>query len=306
MQKEKWLIVAAFFTTYFVWGSTYLANYWAIETLPVFGMGGARFLTAGVLLWILSLFFGDRGTPTLRQFLNCGLIGILFLTMGTGTVVWAQQWVPTSTTALIIAFEPLLVMLIMWLVFTERPGPKAFIGAAVSIGGMFLLINQPATLTGDGAYKGILGILFGMGCWAFGMTLTPKLDMGKNKFRATSMQMLVGGAVLLAFSFAANDWDGFAVEQVSLKSALAWVFLVLFGAILAFSAFNFLLSRVSPDKAATNTYVNPVVAVVLGALLNGEVVTKQTILAGVVMLAGVYFIQTATGKAEVPDPSSAE
>ena len=291
--RDTWLIIGAFFITYFVWGSTYLANYWAIQTLPVFGMGGMRFLTAGVLLYAIAAFVGKKETPTLKQWGNAGLIGLLFLTMGTGTVVWAQQWVPTSTTALIISFEPLLVMLLMWVAFANRPPVKAFLGAAVSILGMFLLINQPATLSGEGSGIGIAGILFGMCCWAGGMTLVPRLDMGPNKFRATAMQMLVGGAVLLLFSFAMNDWAGFSLDQVSARSAGAWVFLVLFGAILAFSAFNFLLSRVSPDKAATNTYVNPVVAVALGALLNNEMVTMRTVVAGVVMLAGVWFIQSA-------------
>ena len=298
MTKDQLLIIGAFAVTYFVWGATYLANYWAIQTLPVFGMGGLRFLTAGVLLLALSSVVGVKHRPTFRQFANAGLIGVLFLSMGTGTVVWAQQWVPTSTTALIISFEPLVVMLVMWLIFANRPPVKAFLGAAVSIGGMYLLINQPATLSGDGTVKGLIGILAGMLCWAGGMTLVPRLDMGKNKFRATAMQMLVGGASLLLFSFLVNDWAGFELEQVSTRSALAWVFLVIFGAILAFSAFNFLLSRVSPDKAATNTYVNPVVAVALGALLNNEQVTVQTMLAGAVLLAGVYFIQSA-GKPKV-------
>lgn len=293
MTRDQWLIIGAFFITYFVWGSTYLANYWAIQTLPVFGMGGMRFLVAGILLFALSLVVGKKGKPTLRQLGNAGLIGVLFLSMGTGAVVWAQQWVPTSTTALIISFEPLIVMLLMWVVFANRPPAKAFIGAAVSIFGVFLLIYQPDALLTGGSVKGLVGILFGMSCWAFGMTLVPRLDMGKNKFRATAMQMLVGGGILLLFSFGVNDWEGFTLSQVSLKSTLAWGFLVIFGAILAFSAFNFLLSRVSPDKAATNTYVNPVVAVALGALLNEEIVTTQTIIAGIVMLAGVYFIQSS-------------
>ncbi len=296
MTKDQLLIIGAFAVTYFVWGATYLANYWAIQTLPVFGMGGLRFLTAGVVLFALSFLVGDGRQPTLRQAGNAGVIGVLFLAMGTGTVVWAQQWVPTSLTALIISFEPLLVMLVMWVVFSNRPPGAAFLGALVSIGGMFLLINQPAALAGEGMVKGITGILIGMLCWAGGMTLVPRLDMGKNKFRATAMQMLVGGAVLLAFSFLVNDWAGFEWSQVSTRSALAWVFLVIFGAILAFSAFNFLLSKVSPDKAATNTYVNPVVAVALGALLNGELVTTQTVIAGAVLLAGVYFIQSAKKK----------
>ena len=303
MNREKLLIIGAFGVTYFVWGATYLANYWAIDTLPVFGMGGARFLLAGVLLTAISLLVGAKGMPSFRQLANASLIGVLFLTFGTGAVVWAQQWVPTSTAALIISFEPLLVMLMMWVLFHDRPPAKAFLGAAISIAGMFLLINQPATLGGAGMVRGIAAILGGMLCWALGMVLIPKLDMGRNKFRATGMQMLAGGAVLMLFSLGIHDWDGFTVAQVSTRSALAFAFLVLFGAVLAFSAFNFLLSRVSPDKAATNTYVNPVVAVALGGLLNGENISGQSVLAGVVMLTGVYFIQSATGgEEEVPVP----
>ena len=278
--KDQYLIIAAFFVTYVVWGSTYLANYWAIDTIPVFGMGGARFLTAGVLLYGISRFAGPQESLRPRQVGNAGLIGVLFLTMGTGTVVWAQQWVPTSTTALIISFEPLLVMLLMWLGFNNRPGGKAFIGAAISIAGMYLLINQPTLLSGEGSTKGVIGILAGMGCWGLGMTLVPRLDMGNNRFKATAVQMLIGGATLMVFSLAVNDWAGWSLDQVSTRSALAFVFLVVFGAILAFSAFNYLLSRVSPDKAATNTYVNPVVAVALGALLNGEVITGRTLSPG--------------------------
>lgn len=296
MNKDQWLIIGAFATTYFVWGSTYLANYWAIDTLPVFGMGGTRFLAAGALLYLISFFKGKQGLPTVRQWANAGLIGLMFLTIGVGAVVWAQQWIPTSTTALIIAFEPLIVMIIMWIFFSNRPPLKAFLGAAISITGMFLLINQPATLAGEGSVKGLIAILSSMLCWAFAMTLSPRLDMGENKFRATAMQMLVGGMVLMAFSLVVNDWAGFRLSQVSTKSAMAWLFLVFFGAILAFSAFNYLLSRVSPDKASTNTYVNPVVAVALGALLNQEVISGQTVVAGAVMLTGVYFIQSAKAK----------
>ncbi|MEM9525077.1 MAG: EamA family transporter [Bacteroidota bacterium] len=293
MNKDQWLIIGAFSITYFVWGATYLANYWAIDTLPVFGMGGLRFLTAGTILYLMSFLTGSKVLPTGKQWLNALSIGVLFLSVGTGAVVWAQQWIPTSTTALIISFEPLVVMLMLWGFFANRPPLKAFIGAGISILGMYLLIDQPATLEGPGSMKGLVGIITGMLCWGIGMIIMPKLDMGKNKFRANAMQMLGGGAVLLLFSFFINDWAGWSPAQVSAKSFFAWIFLVLFGAILAFSAFNFLLSRVSPEKVATNTYVNPVVAVLLGGLLNNEEITRQTIIAGAVLLTGVWFINSA-------------
>lgn len=293
MNNQKWLIIAAFFCTYVIWGSTYLANYWAIETIPVFGMGATRFLTAGVLLYLLSQFVGAKTSPTVKQWRNAAVQGILFLTVGVGAVVWAQQFIPTSTTALIISFEPLLVMLLMWGWFRNRPPVMAFIGAGISILGMALLINEPASFSGPGAGKGLLAILFGMSCWAVGIVLGGKLDMGENKFRATGMQMLTGGFLLLIFSLLVNDWAGWSPDQVSAKSFWAWFFLVTFGAIIAFSAFNYLLRTVSPDMASTNTYVNPVVAVLLGVLLNGETVTWVTVLAGGVLLTGVWFINSA-------------
>ncbi len=293
MNQQKWLIVLSFFCTYVIWGSTYLANYWAIQSIPVFGMGAARFLVAGLLLYALSLFFGSKTRPTLKQWGNAAIQGTLFLAVGVGAVVWAQQYIPTSTTALIISFEPLLVMILMWTWFKNRPPGRAFLGAAISIFGMSLLIQEPASFSGPGAVKGLLGILFGMSCWAVGIVLGSKLDMGENKFRATGMQMLTGGGLLLIFSLLVNDWAGWSPTQVTQQSFLAWLFLVIFGAVISFSAFNFLLRTVSADMAATNTYVNPVVAVLLGGLLNNEVITGQMLLAGGLLLTGVWFINSA-------------
>lgn len=300
MNNQKWLIIAAFFCTYVIWGSTYLANFWAIDTIPVFVMGSTRFLIAGLMLYVLSLFFGSKERATLKQWRNATIQGVLFLAVGVGAVVWAQQFIPTSTTALIISFEPLLVMFLMWGWFRNRPPMMAFVGAGISILGMALLINEPASFGGPGAIKGLLAILFGMSCWAVGIVLGGKLDMGKNKFRATAMQMLTGGSLLLLFSFAVNDWAGFSVSEVSAKSFAAWAFLVVFGAVVAFSAFNYLLRTVSPDIASTNTYVNPVVAVLLAYFLNGETITTMTILAGGILLTGVYFINSAKREPVAP------
>lgn len=293
MNKEQWLIIGAFFCTYVVWGSTYLANYWAIESIPVFGMAGCRFLVAGTILYLLSFFVGDKERPTLQQWKNAGIIGFLFLTIGVGAVVWAQQWVPTSTTALLISFQPLVVMTMMWVLLDNRPPGRAFIGAAISIGGMALLINQPASMGEGGGGKGIFGILAGLLCWGLGMTISARMDMGKNRFRTSAMQMLVGGTLLLIFSASLGEWAGWSPAQLTARSFFSWAFLVVFGSVVAYTAFNYLLAKVSPDKASTSTYVNPVVAVLLGAWLNKEAISTQTLVAGAVLLTGVWFINTA-------------
>lgn len=300
MGSDRILFLLAFFVIYFVWGATYLANYWAIGSIPVFGMGAARFLVAGGLMYLYTLLRGDHALPKLRYAANSALIGILLLSVGTGAVVWAQQYVPTSTTSLLIAFEPLIVMVMMWGLLKSRPAGRAFFGAAVSICGMALLITQPLALGGPEAYKGLVAIFCGMVCWGAGMLLRQRLDLGENRVRATAMQMLAAGACLLVFSLAIGEWEGWHWSLLTARSVYAWVFLVLFGSILAFSSFNYLLGKVSADKVATNNYVNPVVAVALGGLLNGEVITGQSMLAGAVLLAGVYFINSAEAPAELP------
>ncbi len=293
MTREQWLIIGAFAITYFVWGSTYLANYWAIDSLPPFGMCGVRFLTAGGLLYGISWFRGDRTPPTRRQWANAGLLGVMFLSVGVGGVVWAQQWVDTSMAALLVAFQPLLIMLLLWGFFANRPPAKAFLGAIISIFGMSLLIGQPELVSGRAEILGLLAILFAVLTWAYGMILNPRLDLGQNRFRATAMQMLIGGGVAMVFSLLIGEWEGWSAAQLSSKTVLSLAYLVIFGAIIAFSAFNFLMRTVSPEKAATSTYVNPVVALLLGAALNNEAVTLQSIIAGGVLLTGVYFINSS-------------
>lgn len=293
MTREQWLIIGAFAITYFVWGSTYLANYWAIDSMPPFGMCGVRFLMAGGLLYAISWLTGDKTPPTRKQWRNAALLGVMFLSVGVGAVVWAQQWVDTSMAALLVAFQPLLIMLLLWGFFDTRPPAKAFLGAGISIVGMGLLIGQPQLISGQAEILGLLAILFAILTWAFGMILNPRLDMGKNRFRSTAMQMVAGGGVAMAFSLAIGEWEGWSVEQLSSKTILSLSYLIIFGAIIAFSAFNYLMRTVSPEKAATSTYVNPVVATLLGAALNNEAVTLQSVIAGSILLTGVYFINSS-------------
>ncbi|MFT4686344.1 MAG: drug/metabolite transporter (DMT)-like permease [Bdellovibrionota bacterium] len=301
MTKEQWLIILAFAITYFVWGSTYLANKWAIDTLPPFGMCGVRFLIAGVLLYGLSFLQGDKTRPTRKQWVNSGYMGFMFLTLGVGIIVWAQQWMDTSMAALMVSFQPLIVMLIMWGVFRNRPPGKAFLGAGISIVGMGLLIGQPQMVAGPNEIKALIAVLFSICVWALGMTLNPRLDMGKNNFRSTAMQMLIGGALAMSYSLLVGEWNGWSVEAISLKSIFSLSYLIVFGAIGAFSALNFLMKTVSPEKAATGTYVNPVVAMFLGAMLNDEAVSIQSVIAGAILITGVYFINSSRSKAVVQD-----
>lgn len=296
MNREQLLLIGAFAVIYFVWGSTYLANYWAIQTIPPFLMCGARFLFAGLLLYTYAkLFRPALAKPaTIAQWANAGLIGLLFLGIGTGAAVWSQQYIPTSTAALIVAFNPLLILLFMWGINGSRPRNKAFIGAFISIVGISLLVGQPQLSQNADSWKGLLALSSALVAWAIASIYVSRLDMGADRVRATAMQMIAGGILIFLFSLGKGDLNGFSLHQIDARSLLSWLYLVFFGSILAFSAFNYLLMRVSPEKVATSTYVNPLVALLLGGWLNNELITDQSLLAGGIMLTGVYFINSTS------------
>lgn len=292
MENERWQIIGAFAVIYFVWGSTYLANYWAIQSIPPFLMCGSRFLGAGLLLFLFTLHRGAPW-PTLKQWTNAGLIGMLFLSVGTGATVWAQQFIPTSLTALIVSFDPLVIMLFMWLLLKSRPAKRALFGALVSIVGVSLLVGQPQLGGNPESYKGLLAISVAFVAWAIGSIYASRLDMGKNRIRGTAMQMIVGGLAVSAFSGAIDETSTWEWTMIDRRSLWSWGYLILFGSIFGYTCFNYLLSKVSPEKVATSTYVNPVVALLLGGWLNNELISTQSLVAGGVMLTGVYFINSA-------------
>lgn len=170
---------------------------------------------------------------------------------------------------------------------------KAFLGAAVSIVGVTMLVGQPQMSDNPDSFKGLLAIGAALFAWAIGSIYISRIDMGENGARSTAMQMITGGILILIFSVTKGDLNDFTLANVDQRSFFSWIYLVFFGSILGFSAFNYLLSRVSPEKVATSTYVNPVVALLLGGWLNDELITQQSLIAGGIMLTGVYFINTA-------------
>lgn len=287
--RERWLIILAFGVVYVVWGSTYLANFIAIQSIPPFLMSGARFVTSGLILYGFT-FLQGAPRPRSHEVRNAVGIGILFLSFGTGAVVWAEQFIDTSLAALIIAFDPLLIMALLWLLVGQRPPWISWIGGAISIGGVLLLVGQPQLTGTPETIQGLLAIGFALICWALGSIYISRVRLPQSRFRGTALQMLGGGLFLLTFSALTGEATTFDPAGLEARSVYAWLYLVFFGGILAFSCFNFLLSKVSPEKVATSTYVNPVVAVLLGWGFNGEVITQQTLLAGALLLTGVFFI----------------
>lgn len=293
--SERWLIIAAFAAVYIIWGSTYLFNYWAIATIPPFWMSGSRFLTAGAILYIWGSWRGEP-LPTLREWRNSAIIGVLFLTIGTGAIVWALQWIDTGMAALLVAIDPLLIMFLLWWLFDQRLRWQGITGALIGIAGMAILVGQPQFANTRESRWGLAAIAVALVAWAFASIFVSRIKLPDSRLRRSAMQMLAGGTGLTLFSLVTGEAITFRWSTLSLSSSLSWLYLVFFGSIVAFSSFNYLLAKVSPEKVATSTYVNPIVALMLGWALNGENITGQSVLAGLVMLTGVFFINNGKGQ----------
>ncbi|MBX2929563.1 MAG: EamA family transporter [Saprospiraceae bacterium] len=299
MQTERasrWLIIGAFAVVYVVWGSTYLVNYLAIQGLPPFIMSGSRFVAAGLLLYAAGRLWGHP-VGTREHWCNGMFAGVLLLGVGTGGVVWAMQWVDTGIAALIVAFEPLLVVLLLWVMRGQRPGGRSLLGVAVGIAGMAVLVLQDKLIADRETAVGVGVIFVGILAWGYAAIWVGRAKLPASSMQTAAMQMLGGGGALLLFSLFTGEWGRFDWALVTPKTIFAWLYLVGLGSILAFSAFNYLLARVSPEKVVTTNYVNPVVALFLGWSLNNEVITLQSLIASVLLLAGVFFIVSRKGKA---------
>lgn len=288
-QRETWFIIGAFAAVYIFWGATYLFNYLAIKDIPPFLMGGTRFLAAGILLFS---FLHLRGTslPTVRQWWWSFVLGVLFLALGSGGLIWAIQFIDTGFAALLVAIDPLVIMFLLWTIQGIRPGRSALFGAILGISGMYLLLEQPQLDAHPKAWMGLIAIGISLLAWAFASIYVSRLDLPANRFQRSAMQMLCGGSVLVLFSLISGEAASFELSGLSWKAGLSWLYLVAFGSIIAFSCFNYLLSKVSPEKVATSTYVNPLVALLLGWMFNNEVINSGALIAGGLMLTGVYFI----------------
>ncbi len=287
--KELVLVLLSFFAVYVIWGATYLAVSIAIQTMPPFLMAAARFITAGILLLVFSLL-SERTRPSRQQIKNALFAGVIILAVGTGGVAWALQYVDSGIAALLISASPLITVFMVWAVMKQAPRLSSYIGVALGIVGMGLLVGQDALIGQESSIWGIIVILNSMIAWGYGSVFVKRADLPKSPGQNAALQMLVGGLSLLLFSYIVEDTSAFRIAEVSTTSWLAFGFLVIFGSILAFSAFMYLLERISPEKVSTSTYVNPIVALFLGWWLNDEIITEQSLVAAAVMLIGVLFI----------------
>ena len=283
--------VFAFAVLYVVWGSTYLAIRFALETLPGFAMAGVRFLVAGALVYAWARL---RGTPapTRREWRSAAIIGALLLLGGNGAVVWAERTVPSGPAALLVATMPLWVVLLEWARSGgSRPGFAVLAGLVLGFTGVGILIDPIGAVRGGtvdpvGAVVLVLGSL----SWSVGSALAPRLDLPKSMLLGTAMEMIAGGVLLTALAAVTGELAQVNLAAASFRSLGALLYLIVFGSILAFNAFVYLLKAAPPARVATYAYVNPVVAVLLGWLLANEPIDARVLAATGIIVAAVAMV----------------
>ena len=286
-------ILAAYGAIYFIWGSTYLGIRFTVETMPPFLSGGLRFLAAGAALFAWGLYRGSE-RPTTGGWLNAAKLAGIMIFLGYGGVMWAEQVVPSGIAALIISVEPLWFFVLDWLVFkSARPRFKEWAGLALGFAGtLYLAFGEGgASFEAVPGYRiGTVVIFFSTLAWVFGSLLSRKTRIAESTLLGTGMQMLAGGILLSAGGLALGEGARFLLSEVTLKSWLALAYLSVFGSIVAFTAFVWLLKFEPASRVATHAFVNPVVAVFLGWILGGEQVTSRMLVAAIVIVASVMLI----------------
>ena len=289
-------LIAAFAAIYIIWGSTYLAIRFALETLPPFLMAGARFLTAGAILYGVLITRGAEH-PTRRNWRDGFIVGAFLLLGGNGGVVWAEQYVVSGIAALLVATMPIWMVLFDWLRGTgPRPAPRTTAGIGLGFLGLIVLVG-PQTL-GSGGVPLIpgLALILASVSWAWGSLYSRGAVQPSSPMMATAVQMAGGGILLLVAGLLSGELAELDLGAVSLRSALALLYLLLAGSIIGYSAYIWLLRHATPAHVSTYAYVNPVVAVFLGWLLASEPVTPRLLLAAAVIVGGVAVIVTVRGQ----------
>ena len=289
ISKKSVFIILAFFSIYVIWGSTFLLNKIVVAELCPFFVASIRFILSGILVFVVVKITGHNFLITKKQFLNCIIGGFLFLVYGNGVFIWALKYVDTGLAAIVASSQPLFVLLFMRLIDHKKIQKKSLTGVFLGILGMYLLVSQSKLTSNNQTMLGLLMILTCVLALSYGSVFVAKADLPRNLFVSITYQMISAGMLLVILSLVFNEtWISPMHWSVEVKWSV--VLLIIFGGIVAFTAFNYLLKEVSTEKVSTSTFVNPVIALILGRFVLGEDISLQTLIAAFMLLLGVYFI----------------
>jgi len=284
-------LITAFAAVYIIWGSTYLAIKFAIISFPPFLMAGFRFLISSVIIFSIARFFSKEKIK-LNFWKDAFIIGGALLLGGNGGVVWAEQFVPSGLTALIVATVPIWMVLFDWFhPHGNKPTLKIIIGLVLGFAGLLIMISPTSILHGENVNLYGAGALLIATCsWAAGSVYSRRADMPKSKFLTVAMEMFAGGILLVLAGTIFGEWNNFHITKLSSQSLIAFFYLIASGSVIGFTAYIWLLEAAGPARASTYAYVNPVIAVFLGWLIGGEEISYRILLSALFIILGVVFI----------------
>ncbi len=285
---ESVKLALAFAAIYIVWGSTYLAIRYAVETIPPLVTAGIRHTIAGGVLLAWAYARGYR--PRREHWLAGVILGAFFFLIGHGTLHWAEQYVGSGLAALLIATEPMFILLLAWLMGQQKISRVSALGLALGVVGVAVLAGAELNAK-TSSLIGLLAVLVGSVSWATGVVLSPKLKLPDDALARTAVPLVCGAAMLLITAGVTGEFHQVHWASISLKSILGLAYLIVFGSIVAFTSYTWLLQRCPPALVATHTYANPVVAVLLGWLVAGEPLTTRLMVASLAILGAIVLIR---------------
>jgi len=288
-------LALAFAAIYLVWGSTYLAIRYAVETIPPLVTAGIRHTIAGGVLLAWAFARGYR--PRREHWIGGLVLGALFFLIGHGSLHWAEQHVASGLAALLIATEPMFILVLAWMTRQQRISRLSALGLAVGAIGVAILTGVELSAK-DMSLVGLIAVLAGSLSWSAGVVITPKLKLPEDAIARTAVPLVCGAAMLLLSAGVTGKFHQLHWETVSLKSIFGLGYLITFGSIVAFTAYTWLLQRCPPTLVATHTYANPVVAVLLGWLLASEPLTPRVALASIAILGAIVLIRKGERRSE--------
>ena len=297
----RFSVALAFIIVCVVWGSTYLAIRFVIETAPPFFTAGTRWAVAGFLLYAVIRLRGAQ-RPSRSHWFSAFVVGGLMLLAGHGAVVWAEQWIPSGLTSILVATVPMWVTLVESVNYKKKPNWKVLIALLAGFAGVIILVEDMPTL-GEGMIGtfAAVAILFGALAWGSGSFYSRTAKMPDSHFLGVAMQMIVGGVLLFSASFVTGEFAGLQLASMSPRSFAALVYLIVFGSLVAFTSYIWLLKQIRPSRVATYAYINPVVALLLGLALADEQLTPRSIVSAIVIIisvAVITIVKSETTKAQ--------
>ncbi|HTV66318.1 MAG TPA: EamA family transporter [Bryocella sp.] len=291
----RFALLLAFLVVYLVWGSTYPAIRYAVETIPPLLAVVVRQGFAGLAIFSYARWRGYR--PTLREWRASLVLGTLYFAIGHGTMHWAETVVPSGLTALLVASEPIWIAVMAALVSREERLTRSTIfGLLLGVAGVALLMRAEAGAGHSHLLLGCIAILIGAVSWACGVIYTRNPSIPRDPVARAGMAAMCGAAVLILPAIFSGELSRAHPSMFSARSIWALLYLIFFGSILAFTTYTWLLDHCSPTLVSTHTYVNPIIAVLLGWALAGEILNTRLLMAGLITLLAVFLIRRGTGE----------